>query len=385
MKRLVLYVGKHDPDETHQRRQDRCVPNVQFFRPLVNGMSFPDLKAIEVRHHWAVPPPANASLEIRDRFRPYALYQDIHETIEYADGLGRLESIVLESVPELNSTVLMQLVGNPKALASSLTVLDLRYCHVDEASLAQLLYHAPPQLKCLSLIRGLNATAGNNPHHQPNRLHNPRRLRFTHNAGLAAQGARTHLCPLLRDLGKRLERLDYGAGHVCRHLFFDEDELRSLQESGVVTTIGVAGGHSLEHSLDVHAIERIVHMTRHHKSRAAREARIEARVAEAQSSTQTQTYMASRKSAKDVRSEAMMIRREMEHVLDEEMAHRHRLVNQSSSPWSRRIIAWQGLCEDGDTWAEMKLAADLEERGVKWVLASQPPPSTYARHSHAIG
>ena len=378
VKKLVLYLGKHDPEETHLRRQDDCTPSAKFFRPLVSGMSFPDLKVLEVRHYWATIPPAGASLEIEDQCDASDSYSDCYDVIGHSDGLKKLESIMLESPPELNSAVLMQLVGNPKAVASNLTALDLRFCQLDQTTLAQLLYHAPPNIKRLSLFCGLH-NAGNHGYHRQ-RLYGRRPIMSRVNNGTInpkQDSDDTHLCPLIRQVSTRLERLEYGATQVCRQLFFDDDEIHSLREDGITTKIGGNGGQSTEsEKLDTHAIEKTVRAMRKRKRTITLEARVRERLDELNSSDHPldphSVFGASSKPA----NRESNIRRELESLLDEEEAQRQRLIHRSSRRWSRRIITWESLCGFGDTWEEMKLAAGLGEQGVEWVLASKS--TTYA-------
>lgn len=359
VRRLILYVGKHDPEETHLRRQDRCAPSAKFFRPFVDGMSFPHLKNLEVRHHWATRPPANASLEIGVQRHAYMPQAGCYESIGHSNGLKNLESIVLESPPELNSAVLMQLIGNPKAVASNLTTLDLRFCELDQETLAQLLYHAPPKLARLTLLCGYETLDSRNHSYTRSRM----------------DTASVHLCPLIRQFGRRLMHLDFGAAHICRQLFFDDEEIRSLHESGISTKVGGNGGEGLE-KLDVHAIQQTLRDVRQRKRTAARETHIGQALETRRSSSQpsnTSRLFGNPLYAANAESK---IRMETEILLDEEEQQRHRLINQSKQKWFRRVVAWQGLCDWDDTWTEMKLAADMEEKGVDLVLASmsQLPP-----------
>ena len=370
VRRLILYVGKHDPEETHLRRQDRCAPSAKFFRPLVNGLSFPDLKKLEVRHYWATIPPANASLETGEQGNAYMPQAGCFDSIGHSDGLKKLESIMLESPPELNSAVLMQLVGNPKAMASNLTTLDLRFCELDHDTLAQLVYHAPPKLARFSLFCGYENVQSHD-------------YRFIHSR---KETTSTHLCPLIRQFSKRLVHLDFSAAHICRQLFFDEEEIRSLRESGITTKIGGNGGQEVEsENLDILAIQQIIRTVRQHKRTTAREARISEALHDLQLSSQPSNPASLFGTASHAANAESRVRREIEISLDEEEEQRHRLVSRSNTKWFRRFIAWQGLCEFGDSWAEMKLAADMEEKGVQWVIASMSQLLPYFRKHLIVG
>ena len=306
-----------------------------------------------MRHHWAVVPPATASLDVED-LHNYIPRPECNDLIVLSDGLCKLESIMLETPPELSSAVFMQLVGNPKAEASNLTTLDLRFCPVDHPTIAQLLYHAPPNLKRLSLLL------------RPGSV-----LLQDHRNRSALPRSNIHLCPLIRQYSKRLERLDYGARKICRHLFFDEDEIFAMRENGINTKIGEPGRGEVEAKrIDKHAIEQTIRTARQQRRAKERDERIRKAVHESDLSTneldpQYSLEMSARTGAAKYKAQ-----RDMEALLDEEEAQRHRLINGSSTKWTRRIIALGELCEAGDTWAEMKLAADMEERGVQWVLAS---------------
>ena len=350
---LILYVGIHDPEETHTRRQHRCAPSAKFFRPLVDGMSFPHLKHLQVRHYWATIPPATASLETDLRRRTY-MPQNCFDQIGPLDGLQKLESIVLESPPELDSAVLMQLVRNPKAVASNLTVLDLRFCELDSETIAQLLYHAPPKLARLSLLCVYDNHESR--HHHPD------------HSGRAVTPY--HLCPLVRQFGKRLVHLDFGAAHICRQLFFDEEEMQSLRECGTRTKVGGNGGLDLE-KLDEYAVRQTIRHVRDRRHVAARE---EAHLGQTldivhASDQPPHPNPVSKDSLHNVDADSL-IRPSTDISLGEEEQQRHRWISRSDKKSFRRFIAWQGLCDSSDTWTEMMLAADMEEIGVELVLAS---------------
>ena len=55
---LIIYVGKHDTEDSHpnDREIERCHPSAKFWRPFVNGLTFPDCSKFEIRHYWAAPP-----------------------------------------------------------------------------------------------------------------------------------------------------------------------------------------------------------------------------------------------------------------------------------------------------------------------------------------
>lgn len=88
----------------------------------------------------AVEPDPDASLEIEhpryDMFRHFSANVG---TVGVSYGLEKLENIILECPPELNSSILMQLMGNPKSMASNLQSLELRHCHLDLKTIGELL------------------------------------------------------------------------------------------------------------------------------------------------------------------------------------------------------------------------------------------------------
>lgn len=118
--KLVLFVGRHEPEEGlpgHPRTI--CIPNAKFWRPLVNGVSFPDCVNLEIRHYWATSPPTHASLDLQKRYTNvstnYGQYRTPHQRgnnrsrrdfvdvsleadqiIGPTKGLTRFESIMLE-------------------------------------------------------------------------------------------------------------------------------------------------------------------------------------------------------------------------------------------------------------------------------------------------
>ena len=118
--KLVLFAGRHEPNEgltAHSRTF--CMPNAKFWRPLVNGVSFPDCLHLEIRHYWATSPPAHASLDLQKRYSNpstnYGSYRAPHQRgiihgrhdlahvplradqiVGPTKGLKRFESIMLE-------------------------------------------------------------------------------------------------------------------------------------------------------------------------------------------------------------------------------------------------------------------------------------------------
>ena len=259
--KIIVYVGRHDGDEPFDTRDTRrripssCTPSADFWKPFVNGTCFPDCKDLEVRHYWATAPPTNASLDltrtpevadiIDDDYgrRTPAFYRGnpprpvyfegrdpVIPQIGTTDGVRKFERVVLECPPELTSGIFMQLLGNPNSVANKLTYLELRFCNLNTETISKLLYHAPPSLKHMVLLR-----IENNP-----------------SSDSLEQDEGPHLCPLIRDFGKRIIHLEYAASTVCNELFFDDVDKESLRSSGVASGFGSSvGAPEVDENFDV--------------------------------------------------------------------------------------------------------------------------------------
>ena len=373
--KLILYVGRHDPEGTHGRARTSCAPNAKFWRPLVNGMSFPDCLNLEIRHYWASSPPAHASLDLRKRYSNVSInygnsripqqrgffggrrdFMDVplraDQIVGPTRGLKQFQSVILECPPELDSPLLMQLLGNPDSVAVNLAKLELRFCNLDYETISMLLYHAPPNLKHLVLL-------------------------CWDNRDLHGHGATEcpHLCPLIRDFSKKLDHLEFAASTVCRELFFDDREIQSLNKNGITTGLGSGGGAIEGHDkLDVHAIRETVEDCRRQKRLKYRTSRIEEAVTAAKARIGAATATSSLfGGGAGANLSAARAQREAEVLLDEEEEQRSRSIERSKRPWFRRIITWHGLCHPNDTWEEVQLAAGMEETGVEWVVVSKFP------------
>lgn len=371
--KLLLYVGRHDPEEKYGRARTSCAPNAKFWRPLVNGVSFPDCLNLEIRHYWAASPPTHASLDLQKRYtnvstnygsyhrrRQRGIFRGVHDLVDVplradqmvgpTNGLKRFESIMLECPPELDSLLLMQLLGNPDSVAVNLAKLELRFCNLDYETISKLLYHAPPNLKHLVLLcwdddRGFH---GYDATEQP------------------------HLCPLIRDFCKKLVHLELAASTICRELFFDDLEIQSLRQNGITTGLGMEGGaiEGLE-NLDTHAIWETVQACRRQKRSKYRTGRIKEAITAAKAQSGGITTSSIFGGGASANFSAARAQREAEALLDGEEEQRKRLIEGSETPWFRRIITWHGLCHPADTWEEIQLAAGMEEMGVEWVVASK--------------
>lgn len=368
--KLVLFVGRHEPEERPDRPSVRCFPNAKFWRPLVNGISFPDCLNLEVRHYWATSPPTHASLDLQKHYTDASTnyssdhrgvtrgsfrargdsFNSLDQTVGPTKGLKFFESVLLECPPELDSPLLMQLLGNPNSVAVSLAKLELRFCTLDYETISKLLYHAPPNLKHLVI---LCMDDDGYPHGHDD-------------------AECPHLCPLIRDFSKKLVHLEFAASTICRELFFDDLEIRSLRQNGITTGLGTEGGAIEGHeSLDTHAIREIVEACRRQKKTRNRTGRIKEAITAAKAQNVVGTTPSLFGGGANANLTAARAQREAEVLLDEEEEQRTRLVEGSKTPWFRRLITWNGLCHSNDTWEEIELAADMEEMGVEWVIASK--------------
>lgn len=370
--KLVLFVGRHEPPpNVTERTYTTCIPNARFWRPLVNGVSFPDCLNLEIRHYWATSPPFYASLDLRKRYN--VSNSGLHDLSSHhgsvggqhglvdgplrADqivgptkGLKKFESIILECPPELDSLLLMQLLGNPDSVAVNLTKLELRFCNLGHETISKLLYHAPPSLKHLVLLCW-----------DDDRQFSP-----------YYASKFPHLCPLVRDFSKKLVHLEFAASAVCRELFFNDDEVRSLRQNGIETGLGTNGGViEGQEKLDTHAIEETIQACRRQKRSQYRTSRINKAVTTAKAQSEGTTSSSLFGGGAGANASAARAQREAEVLLDEEEETRTRLVEGSRTPWFRRIITWHGLCSQNHTWEEVQLAADMEEVGIDWVVASK--------------
>ena len=379
--KLILFVGRHEPDEswpvgprTSFMPKAICMPNAKFWRPLVNGVSFPDCLSLELRHYWATSPPLHASLDLHKHYTNVSIDHGSSRMAHHrravrgrhglangplgadqivgpTQGLKRFENIVLECPEELDSPLLMQLLGNPDSVAVNLAKLELRFCNLDYETISKLLYHAPPNLKHLVLLC----------------WDDDRQFHSHYPADCS------HLCPVIRDFSKKLVHLEFAASTICRELFFDDDdEMRSLKQSGITTDLGTNGGViEGQETLDTHAIRETVQACRRRKKSKYRTSRIKEAITTAKAQSKGTTPSSLFGGGTGANISAARAQREAEVLLDEEEQQRIRLIEGSKTPWFRRIITWHGLCQPNDTWEEVQLAADMEEVGVEWVVASK--------------
>ena len=180
-----------------------------------------------------------------------------------------------------------------------------------------------------------------------------------------------HLCPLIRDFSKKLVHLEFAASTICRELFFDDFEMQSLRRNGITTGLGTEGG-AIEGNerLDTHAIRESVQVCRRRKRSSYRASRIQEAITTAKVQKGGRTTSSLFGGGGGPNLSVARAQREAELLLDEEEEQRYRSV-EGSKTWFRRVITWHGLCHANDTWEEVQLAADMEEVGIEWVVASK--------------
>ena len=269
------------------------------------------------------------------------------------DGLKKIKSIVLESPPELDSQLLMQLLGNPNVVASNLTSLELRFCKLGCETLSKLMYHMPPNVKRFVLLR------------------HPDEYDDYHNIDTKL----THLCPLVRNLAKNLVHFEFGAPAVCREMFFDDADMQSLRGSAIETGVGAYGGaiNKSLGSLDEYAIKETIENCRRQKRSKYRTSQINQAINDTVDTVGFNSVSAPLTQTNgnyNTSPAAARAHRETESLLDQAEESRSRTIRSAKPPWFRRIITWDGLCSSVDTWEELRVAADLEEQGIDWILAS---------------
>ena len=336
---LSLYLGRFDPEETHQRTRDTCFPDSNFWNPFFDGMTFPDLESIEIRHFWRVQPDHTASLDISqfagtlENERPYAASRSrlkgpsktsSSEPMLDLTGLEKLRKIKLEYVPELDAGILTQLLGNPDSTAANLTHLELRFCNLGEEIIEQLLFHAPPSLQHFVLLLRDNEAVAQPPWHNEQKT--------------------AHLCPLLRRYAKCLNHLEFGASRICRQLFLDDLEIEGLRQDGISTALGTEGGSLLHQDMfDQSAIERTVQKCRDRKDADERQIFIDEAVAHRKSRSQAFAKPVSLFGSSQSDLGLEEIRRNSERLLDEKAEKRARIISSSKTPFFRRYITWDNL------------------------------------------
>ena len=373
---LRLHVGNHDPAETHQRSHDSCSVDPGYWSPFFDCATFPNLICLHIRHFWAACPLPQVSLDLEDHCK----WSSSHGSFVYGNGIGdrhlrgpftghaptpignldgleKLQALKLEYVPELDGHLLMRILGDPNSSAANLTTLELRFCNLAETIIANLLFHAPPKLERVVLLC-----------RRPDQLVPAWRDRTDR------QRPNVHLCPLLRHFAKNISHVEFGASGLCKQLLLDDAEILCLREEGISE-----GAPATRRSLDACAIQRSVRSYRTKARATSRDAGIYPLKAAGQ------TY-----GSRDIGSESICgndkirkrevpstdkMRCEAERILDAAEERRKRSIQGSRLPWFRRYISWEGSCSLSDKFEELQIAADIEEEGIVWVLASKEKQS----------
>lgn len=152
--------------------------------------------------------------------------------------------------------------------------------------------------------------------------------------------------------------------------------MHALEHNGIETGLGTDGGAGDKNfaKLDGHAIRETVQDCRKQKRMKCRNDRVKQAMDAAKSSASSESISRSLfggNNASTANQNAAKAQRDTEALLDEEEGRRTRLVEGSKTPWFRRIVAYRGLCNPTDTWEEIQIAAEMEEKGIEWVLASK--------------
>ena len=260
----------------------------------------------------------------------------------------------MECPPEITPPLLMQLLGNPAAVASNLTNLELRFCNLAYDTYAKLLYHMPPKVNRLILL--LAYDCGYRPHH------------------MAQLEDLPHLCPLIREKSRDLVHVEFGAANICSDLFLNDAEKHSLRHNGV-------DSKPESEKIDGHAIPETVQSCRKQTRLKYRNDRIKQEIAKTRalssSNSASNSLFGAGSSANSSNQAAARAQRDTEALLDEQEEARKRLL--TSTKWVRRYISYSELCTGG-AWAEMQIAAELEEEGIETVLVNEPLKSA-SQHS----
>lgn len=335
-----------------------CRPDVRFWRPYINGTSFPDCRSIELNHYWSAPPcdavplitiarHANDSCR-NGNFGPKHIQAELSTPI----GLRKLESLSLEYVLELHKDVLQQLFKS--RMADNLRILELRFCLMGNDMIADLMEVALPSLTHFTFLDRISSDAAESSREALN--HND------HSGG--------HLCPRVRKFGKNLHHLYLAVPYVCRDLFLSEAEADALHRAGIVTDIGTPEGNLADGmNLDRYAIKQVLSEHRRKQSTLRKNAFIAQAIAEAKVSNPAlgaESMFGGGGSTIELKAA-----RDAEYAFDQEAIKRARTISDTKGRWTRTIVAWDGLCRDDETWAELMVEADLEDVGVEWVLASK--------------
>lgn len=306
-------------------RDHRCSPNKEFWTGIFNGLSFPHLEEVEIHHvhthynGWGAPiiPPSELK------------------------GLQKITRLSVDSAPELNSTVLMSALQ----CAPNLKHLELKnIAELDYDVLAKLLGFALPNLQSFTL------------HVSPEHPAAVRARSMLHETDPLTTAdifaPPIHLCPIIRECGKNIPKLDLYLPYICRDLFLTPKERVLLNEAGVKCLVGERGGELEDgQSLDITSTVKIVGDYRKALEHAKTQAAVKERMANA------------KKEGKDM---AITL---AEYQEQQVKTGRKRAIQQGQ--WTRTVRASKRLCRSGEAWDELGVLAGLGEEGVTWVLGNE--------------
>lgn len=339
--KITLFLGTHGADFNdpgfRPSPQQHCRPNASFWRPFLNGDSFPDLRSVKLHHYWARNPENSENIlaqattdyeSIRNRyFHLSNRHGEEAEQLGPCFGLEKLQEIFLESVPELSPSLLGQILNNQVSKAHNLKKLDIRFCSLDADTLNFLLQQQIDSLTHFTLF-------------VPASTYSP-----------IGDSQAPHLCSQIVSFCKNLVYLKYLTSHICHDLFLSEQEKGILKETGLSAQLMDNSGE-----VDRHAIRQVLEEHRGKQARLRREQRLSESLAKAR--VDNPGIYAST----------------LELELDQEEEKRKRLIAESKTPWRRSIIGLKGICgRDGRAaqWDELEELANMEEAGVEWVLTSK--------------
>ncbi|KAI9747236.1 MAG: hypothetical protein M1835_002174, partial [Candelina submexicana] len=260
--KLVLYLGRNSPGirspySWPSSHQTGVFPSLSsFWRPYLNGYSFPDCRSFELNQYWDdVPigvqprlPPSTPITGYESPPTPSGIDAAL-AALGPLKGLKKLESISLAWPTELNSTTLAA-IFSPRAtsVAANLKKLELRYCNVSYSVMAALMRQCLPVLTHFTLLYAMDSPSNGTG----------RQRRQQHGC---------HLCPLVREYAKDLTSLKLAAPSIYRELFIDEQEQKLLHTVGIDTAVGCLDGRIAPgKALDRYAISQTLSHHRMNKS-----------------------------------------------------------------------------------------------------------------------
>ncbi|KAG0644726.1 hypothetical protein HOY80DRAFT_1132864 [Tuber brumale] len=340
--------------KTGGRLGSGCYPNARFWAAIFNGYSFPDLREVKVLHA-----PGSTSCQWAN-------------VVEFSErdlkGVRMVTTLVVNSAPELNDSVLMGAL----ARAECLKRLELRnIAGLSYQALSVLLPLVLPQLSHFTL----HIPYGHLSAHQArDHLQN-----FRPDAATGEEDhSPVHLCPLLRQYGKNIQYLEVHAPYLCRDLFLNESEKSKLIDEcvralikgpGAGVRFSLNGGPSFT---DRNVFEQTMRRIRNQDGQGEIGQAVPLRSQEQQSVNQTNdiTSTGSTSSGKSGN--------EQPPVQGESTT--------KGQGWRRLMRFKEGMCRDGESWEEIEDLARLEGENIRWTCMNDAVKSkaNYV-HGMAVG